>query len=199
MEEKRKIASDVDEVLLSFIPALRDYYNRKFSTNLVKEDYYCYDLEKVWGCTKQRAIEIVTGFYMTEEFKKIPPLEGAQEATMILSEKNNIEAVTSRPTFIEIETKESLKRHFGRTISSIFVNGQYGNGSSSLDKSDYCLKNKIYTILEDNLDIAKKCADRGMRVFLFDNLWNRNGNLPKNIIRVGEKRNPWDEVVEHLN
>ena len=154
-ERKRKIAADVDEVLLDFIPFINSYYNQRFETNLKLGDYIFYDLEKVWGCTKQRAVEIVSDFYRSEEFKQISPTEGAQEAIKILSRDNELRAVTSRPRFTEKDTRNCLEKYFGNAFSEIFLNGQYGVHSTSLDKSGYCLKNGIFVILEDNLDIAK--------------------------------------------
>jgi uncharacterized HAD superfamily protein len=198
MEQKRKIAVDVDEVLLDFIPALDSFYNRKFGTNLSREDYIYYDLEKVWGIKRQEAVEIINNFYRSQEFKQILPLEGAQKAVKILSENNEFSAVTSRPHFIERDTKNCLNRHFENAFSAVFLNGQYGINSSGLDKSDYCLKNGIFIILEDNLDIAQKCAEKDITTFLFDKPWNRKTSLSKKIIRVGEKRNHWEEVLEHL-
>ncbi|MEK6829943.1 MAG: hypothetical protein AABY15_07525 [Nanoarchaeota archaeon] len=198
MEEKRKVAADVDEVLLDFFPIMNDFYNKRFGTNLSIEDYVYYDLEKVWGCTRQKAVEIVFDFYRSQEFKQILPVKRAQKAIERLSRSNELSVVTSRPSFIEADTKNSLNKYFGNVFNEIFHNGQYGVNSSGLDKSSYCLKNGIFVILEDNLDIARKCAEKDITTFLFDKPWNKNSNLSSRIIRVGEKRNPWEEVLEHL-
>ncbi len=197
--KKRKIAVDADEVLLDFEPALRDYYNHRFGTSLSPNDYVHYDLEKVWGGTKKRAVEIVSDFYGSEEFKKIQPLAGAQEGVRKASIENELSVVTSRPSFIEKATRESLERHFGNVFADIFFNGQYGIHSQGLDKSEYCLRNGIFVLLEDNLDIAKKGAEKGIRVYLFDKKWNQSHEIQKGIIRVGITKNPWEEVLEDLN
>lgn len=198
MEKKRKVAADADEVLLDFIPRLIDFYNRRFGMNLTSEDYIYYDLEKVWNTTRHEAVEIINNFYRSQEFKQILPVKGAQEAIKILSKSNELSVVTSRPPFIEVDTRDSLNKHFGNVFSEIFLNGQYGIHSSGLDKSGYCLKNGIFVILEDNLDVAQKCAEKDITIFLFDKPWNRQSFQSRKIIRVGEKRNPWEEVLEHL-
>ena len=196
MEEKKKIAVDVDEVLLDFVSPMKNFYNRRFGTNLESEDYIYYDLERVWGCTKPEAIEIVVDFYRSKEFKEILPLHRTQEAIGILSNKKKLYAITSRPSFIEHDTRECLAKFFGSAFSEIFFNGQYETPSSGLDKSSYCLKNGIFVILEDNLDIAQKCADRNITAFLFDKPWNKQKISHNKIIRVGENGNPWSDVLE---
>lgn len=200
MKEKRKVAADVDEVLLDFFPPLNDFYNRRFGTNFKLRDYIYYDLEKVWDIQRQRAIEIVLDFYKSEGFKQMLPVDGAQEAIRILSGNNELSAVTSRHSFLEKETRECLDRYFGNAFTEVFLNGQYGIHSSGLDKSGYCLKNGIFVVLEDNADIAQKCAEKGISVFLFDKPWNKNSSfsLSHRVIRVGVDKNPWEEVLEYL-
>ena len=198
MEEKKKIALDVDEVLLDFISPMKNFYNRRFGTNLESEDYIYYDLERVWGCTKLEAIGIVVDFYGSKEFREILPLNQAREVIDILSKKKELYAITSRPSSIEYATRECLNKFFGNVFSEIFLNGQYGVPSSGLDKSSYCLKNRIFVILEDNPDIAQKCANKNITTFLFDKPWNRHIFSHDKLIRVGEKRNPWEEVLECL-
>ncbi len=196
--KKRKIAIDVDDVLLDFSPSLWNYYNQRYGTSLGPDDCIYYDLEKVWGGTKERAIEIVSDFYKTEQFRRIRPTEGAQQAVKVLSARKELRVVTSRPSFIEDITREALREHFGEAFTDVFFNGQYGTHSSGLDKSGYCLKNGIFVILEDNVDIAEKCARKGIRAFLFDKKWNQRDRLPLNLKRVGIGQNPWEEVLRQL-
>lgn len=196
---KRKIASDVDEVLFDLLTPLNVYYNKRFGANLTFENYEYYDLERVWGCTKQEATQIISDFYKSEEFKAILPVRGAQQAVRLLSPENDFSAVTSRPLFIQVDTSESISKYFGNAFSEIFYNGQYGVLSSGLDKSGYCLERGIPILLEDNLDIARKSAERGIVVILFDRLWNKAPSLPRGIIRVGEAGNHWQEAVEQLS
>jgi uncharacterized HAD superfamily protein len=199
MENKKiKIAEDIDDVLLDFTPELNAFVNKKFGTTFRIEDYLYYDLEKVWGGTKQEAIAIVNSFYRSNEFAAVPPTFGAKAAVNILSQKYEQMALTSRPPFIREDTKKSLGKYFSDSISELFFNGQYGALSSNLDKSDYCLKNNAFVILEDNLDIAKKCAKKGIQAFLFNNFWNQGSLDSDLIIRVGEKQNPWIDILEHL-
>ncbi|MEX2016903.1 MAG: hypothetical protein WD876_00315 [Candidatus Pacearchaeota archaeon] len=197
MENKRKIATDIDEVLIDFGTPIREYYNKRFGTNLTHGDYRYYDLDRVWGTTKQRATEIVLDFYKTEEFTNMLPTLGAQEVIRKLSEKYELRAINSRPHELERDTLISLHRYFGNTFTEVFHNGQHGLHSFGLDKSGYCLQNGIFVILEDNLDIARKCAEKGIEVILFDKLWNESLPIP-GITRVGINNNPWQDVLEIL-
>ncbi|HTZ41689.1 MAG TPA: hypothetical protein VMC07_00575, partial [Candidatus Omnitrophota bacterium] len=134
-EIPKRIASDIDDVLLNLKDPLRDYYNRRFGANLQLSHYNNYALDKVWGCTRQEAVQIVDDFYLSPEFKTMQPVQGAMEATSLISLKHEVSAITSRPISMQEQTTESLMQYFGNIFSEIFHNGQYGLQTSGLDKS----------------------------------------------------------------
>lgn len=198
MKEKRKIISDIDGVLIDFNPVLNKYYNKRFGTNFEYKDYLYYDLEKVWKCPRQQVIDVVSDFYRSREFLDLRPMKDAPEVIEILSRNYEFSAATNRPASIKRETKHFLDNFFGRIFKNVFINGQYHLSSLHLDKTDYCLDNNAFILFEDNLDITKKAAEKGIQVFLFDNLSNREKGLPDKIKRVGVNGNHWKQILEYL-
>ena len=189
-----KIGIDIDGVLADCIKAIHLFYNRMYGAELRPEDYVHYDLEKVWGGSKARATQIVSSFYLSREFEQIIPVESSQEAVNELSRSHHLIAITSRPESVKYKTEEWLKKYFENGIKETLFNGQYGIESSFLDKSDLCLNRGVEVLVEDNLDISYKCAEKGIRVFLLDTPGNKNYEKHRNLIKV---RN-WNEILENL-
>lgn len=196
--EKRRIGIDIDEVLADFMTELNRFYNQRYGTNFSIEDYKNYDLEKIWGGSKKDAVEIVNDFYESNVFLNILPVEGAQEGIKVLSIKNNLIAITSRPQFIKEKTEKWMRNYFGGDISEIIFTGQYNLHSSLISKASICLDRQISVLVEDNLKVAKECSEKGIMSFILDrgkkSLWNRFDGDDKGMIRV----NSWSEIIEAL-
>ncbi len=205
MELEKKIAIDIDGVLLDFLPTLNDFFNQnhnKTRRNFFPEDYSHYDLNLVWGVSKQEVIEIVNSFYFSEFFWRIPALSFAEEGVQrLIKQDYELFVVTSRPSTIRERTEEQLRRFFGNSFSEIHFNGQYGVASSLMDKSDFCLSRGIPFVFEDNFEIAQTCSEKGIRVYLFHYPYNNGRTFYKeqlnteNIIRVGIHKPHWKGVL----
>ena len=197
---KKKIGVDIDEVLIEIMPALNRFYNFLHKTNFEIRDYVFYDLDKVWGVTKEKAVRTVNDFYDSSFFDDVFPVEGSQEAISSLAEIYELVAPTSRPDFIKTKTELQIKNFFGRKIKEIIFTGQYNLESSQIFKAGICLEKGILAIIEDNLEIAADCSAKGIKSFLLDRdektPWNQNHGRAREdgIIRVKS----WSEIVENL-
>ena len=194
-----KIAIDIDGVLADIMPALNDFYNKKHGTNFKVEDYRHHDLEKTWGGTKENAVKIVEEFFQSPNFSGIPPIAGSQESVLRLSKEHELFLVTSRPQNIKHRTLEFLQNHFSKGIKKVIHTGQYISPASSINKFDICAHEKADVLIEDCLEIAIDCANRGLKTFLLDSPLNKlNGQdsltIPKNLVRVKS----WPEIVKRL-
>ena len=49
-------------------------------------------------------------------------------------------------------------------------------------------------MVDDSLEHALDCSENGIKVLLFNQPWNQNGELPKSITRVYN----WKEVLDNL-
>lgn len=43
------VAVDIDEVLALFVPALVEFHNGRYDTNLTPESFFSYEFFEVWG------------------------------------------------------------------------------------------------------------------------------------------------------
>ncbi len=195
-----KIAIDIDGVVADTMPALNNFYNRKFGTSFNVSDYKYYDLEKTWGGSKENAVKIVEEFFQSPNFMKILPIAKSQESVLRLSKKHEFFLITSRPQNITHRTMEFLQNYFPKEIRKVIHTGQYISSASSINKFDVCVNEKADVLIEDCLEIAIDCANRVLKTFLLDSSFNQlnreysEKDIPKNLIRVKN----WPEIVERL-
>lgn len=198
---KKVGALDCDDVLADLHNYLLKYVNETFGWNVKREDHTLYDLEKIWKCTKEESVKIIDDFYNHEYFNQIKPVEGAQEAVKMLSEDYELVVITSRPVEIEKHTNDWFERYFSNRIKKVICTGHYTRSSNKISKAEICIEEKASFILEDNLDVVRECALNGIKPFLFDQPWNRNGMTSTEEKRSGIVRiyHPhWRNVHEYL-
>lgn len=195
-----KIAIDIDDVLADLKPVLNKFYNKRHGTNFNVEDYKYHDLEKTWGGTQENAVKIVEEFYQSPDFLNIRPVPYSPECVLRLSQNHNLFSITSRPETIRLQTRQFLQKYFFGVINNVFHTGQYTLPASHISKASICLEEKADAIIEDCLEIAMDCVNRGLKTFLLNAPYNQlNGayskeSLSPNFIRVQN----WLELTEKL-
>lgn len=195
---KEALISDIDGVLAELYPNLNNFYNKNHGANFKITDYVYYDLEKVWGVDKKRAMEIVVDFYFSSDFKEIKPIEFSKEAINGLSEKYEIYIATSRPNFMRERTEEWIQKHYP-SVNKVFFTGTYNKESTKMSKLNICLKERARLIVDDHPLIIQECAENGLVSFLFGrgNGFDsrRKMEKKKGVISV----NNWKEILNYLN
>lgn len=190
-----KIGIDIDEVLARFLPAIIKYHNETYNTSLKDADFKTYNLWESWGGTKEESIEKINDFFQTDYFKKIKPISGAQKATRMLKENNDLSIITSRKDEIAKETESWVHQHFPNIFSEVHFAGHYfSNGQNSKTKRQICDSLEVNVLIEDNFEYALECLSPKRKVLLFDYPWNREIELPNGIKRV----HSWEEIIEHI-
>jgi len=194
-----KIAIDIDGVLADTNPALNDFYNKRHGTTLKVKDYFSHDLGKVWGCPEQEAVQIVEEFYQSPCLLRIHPLKGSVQGINALSKKHNLIAVTSRPEIIQMKTEEFISNYFGKKIDEIVSLTLHNFLAEKRSKYYACSSRGVDLLIEDCLETAIDCAEKGITSFLLNQPWNQldgnyRGILPVNFIRFQN----WLEIVEKL-
>lgn len=195
---KEVLVSDIDEVLANLYASLNNFYNKIYKTNFKPRDYVHYDLEKVWGGDKKRAIKIVTEFYNSPDFNDMELTRFSQEAIKYLSERYNIIVITSRPEFMRRKTEEWMYKHYP-DIKEIFFTECYDKKSTEMSKLNICLRKNAKFIVDDHPLIIQECAEHGLVSFLFGSgnnlITKKKLERTNGIISV----NNWKEVLDHLN
>ena len=188
-----KIGIDLDEVLFDTIAAMIIFHNKIYKTNLRKEDFRSYHFKDVWGGTQTEAVEKVSKFYPTNYFKNLQPILGAIEGIKKLVKLGELHIVTSRPEKLTLsQTMKSLNVHFSHQFTSVHFTNYYTEYGELKAKADVCLEQGITILVDDSLNYAQECAEKGIKVLLLDKPYNQSSNLPKNVTRVFS----WKEIVQ---
>ena len=183
------IAIDIDDVLVDFINCLLEYHNKTYNTSLTKEKIHTYRFWEIWGGNREESIKKIRDFKETDIYGNIRPFSKAIESMNLLKENHKLVIVTSRST-IE-ETKIWINKHFPNIFDNIYFSYNYYTKEGSKTKSEICKELNVDILIEDSLDYARECSDKGIKVFLFDAPWNQCEELPENIIRVKD----WNEIL----
>ena len=185
-----KIGIDLDDVVVDYTRGFCDFYNRRYGTNFSIEDFKSQRIWETIGGNLWSAVGFVREFYKTDFFDEIKLIEGAGEGIKKLSENHRLYIITARFKQFRKKTEKSLEKYFNNPDLKLFFSGFF-NGARK--KLEICKKQGIKLIIEDNKDYALKCAENGIRVFLFDKPWNQGDS--NGIIRVYN----WNEILEKIN
>ena len=190
---QRRIAVDLDEVIVDFIPAFLKFFNDRYGRNISFADITSYNLwESGIGETKEEAIKYVLEFCSTDSFTYVPLVRGSKEAINQLAGKYQVNVVTSRTEGLREKTDEFLRRHFPNTPLVVnYASDFYGGNNQT--KAQICKALGVDVVIEDNLSYAFDCSKSGLIVYLLNKPWNQ-GILPENIKRVES----WQEIVREL-
>ena len=187
------IASDIDDVLLDLIPAIIEFHNRRYCTNLTKERFHSYRLGEVFDCSDEEANRRMREFFETEEFRDVQPLEDAVEGVMALKERGyDFIALTSRLLSCRRITEGNIEKYFPGIFTGrvyLATNHYLRKLSSPKSKGTYCLELRVDVMIDDSITHAEECRDLGIKTLLMDSLHNRR-KTPQGIARV---RN-WQEI-----
>lgn len=190
-----KIGIDVDDVLAESMGHLVDFHNQKNGNDLKFEDVFSFNLSGVWNMeTKEEMFNHILDFYKSPFFKKIEPFSNTKEIIFKLSKTNQLAAITGRPTIIKNETILWLEKFYPNCFSEIHFSNHFPGEDKNLSKADFCLENGYELLIEDSGEFALECAQKGIKVFLFNKPWNKGFTLHANIIPV----NTWEEIVAKL-
>jgi len=190
-----QIGLDMDEVVVSLMDGLIEYYHERFNTRLRKENFFSYNLWEVWGGTKEEAIRILNDFYDSPFFEEILPVEGSIEAIDHLVNENDLHIITSRPSAIKEKTERCIERHFDNKFKTITFTRPHILSEGNLSKADVCKDLDIDVFIEDYGKYALECASKGIKTILFgDWSWNRDCPHHPNMQRAKN----WKEALEYF-
>lgn len=190
--EQKKIAVDLDGVVMEFAETFLEFRNERYNSNYKKEDIFTYDFWNVFGVSREQSIKDVLDFYNSPKFEGIAPIPNSQETMSLLSEKYFIAALTARPDFTRDKTLNWLEKYFPNIFSEFHFTNFAGNGKMK-NKSDFCIQYGYETLIDDYHQHVNECAAKGIQTFLLTQPWNWETLHPK-VVRV---RN-WNEIQQRL-
>jgi uncharacterized protein len=190
-----KIGIDIDEVVVEFNKGFLEFYNKKSDKNFQFEEIIDFGFNKALDLDGNIIRELVKEFNSSEDLDRLELVDGSKEILFLLSKKHDIIFITSRHPSIKERTIHFLNNHFSNfNFNVVFSNGLWKE-TNSLSKADFCLKDEVFLIIEDNPDFALDCANKGVKVLLLEKPWNKEYEEHQNIIKVKD----WNEILENIN
>ena len=192
MKNKLKIGVDLDDVVFEFVKTLIIYYEEKTGKQILFNQVSSYDFSNILELNNEEVLEMI--FEMTEKNRDLD-MElclYARESIIKLANNYKICFITSRVN--RKNTLESLQKVFPDLDFELFFSSNPYAGNSGNHKGEIGSEIGIHCMVEDNYEHAFNCAESGIKCFLIDKPWNQKNNLHKNIIRVKD----WEEIWEEL-
>lgn len=191
MSSKPVLAIDCDDVLLHYVPAVVEWHNQVYATQLTLNDFTSFQFSRIWGGDNDGTVEKVKRFSETEEYEQLQCIEGAKQALEELSKYYELNVVTARfPDRAEI-TQRWIDTNFPGLIHKIYY---------TFDKATACQQLNAYALIDDSVSNIAKCQQVVTKSILFDHnqtyLWNKDvSNLDsKKFVRA----HSWKEIVDIL-
>lgn len=185
VQQKARIAVDLDEVLNEFLPEFLKWYNLLNNTNLSAKDVFDYDWAKFMNISVDSAIKYVHEYFKTDEFKNLPVADGAIATIQELAGKYDLYLITARQDILRDLTLYWLDKNFPKVFKQIiFVNHYSLDNSPKREKGEVCEELGCKVIIDDNPYHIQSLIKYRIKVILLDKPWNISQNFPKSVIRV---------------
>lgn len=185
-----KIGVDIDDTLLHAFEDFLAFYNEMNKTNYKKEENYAdKKFHEFLGITKEELIRWYKEYDKHERSFLLEPIEGAREVLRELVDKHEFVLITARHEGLSEKTYKVVNKHYSDFNFKIIFN----KIGIKLNKGEICVQEGVQLMIDDDIDNAINCANKGVRVLLLDKPWNRRGEH-KEITRVYN----WGEILEEI-
>lgn len=189
------IGIDLDNVLADFQTTWLAYHNKRYGTSFKGSDITIYDYAPIMHITSDEVVRRVYEFYESPEFEDIKPETGAVAAISVLSAKNTLFIITSRPDKTIERTRTWVETYFHDSFDEIIHTNQFSmDHDGTVTKAAICLDRTISVMIEDAPNYTKEVAEAGVTVLLLDKAWNRETQESQRIIRVKN----WNSIVKKV-
>lgn len=159
----RKIAIDIDEVLMPFVKPMAHWRGLKMPA---PNQRYKYVYKDMFNITEEESAQMVREFYSSNEFTKIKPIRNSQIGMVRLRGKyDKIYAVTGRQEIARERTETWLNYHFEGIFDDLVMTNSYTE--FEVPKVDICRSLAIGSIIDDNLQTCNECKAIGMEAYNF--------------------------------
>ncbi len=187
------IGFDLDDVLLNFNDILLHYHNMNYGTKHERRHRQSYELQGMWSCTREEAIQRVSDFYSSLAHLNALPVDGAVESIKELKRYHDLYVITAKPEELKNRTIEWLDKHFPKMFDGVRFTNHFQGDGPKCSKGEVCKNLGIEFFVDDSLHNVEDVASVGIPALLLDAPWNQ-GEVKPPIRRVYS----WDEIVNIL-
>ena len=172
-----RIAVDIDETLVHFLPNLAKYHKKKLPSGK-----YRYLYRNIFGVKENVSKNMVIEFYNSDEFHSLKPIEGCQDKLKELRKNTSkLYIVTGRQYYVRQRTENWINKHFPDIFDDILITNSFTEHEVS--KVDIFKSLNIDTVIDDD---SKVCIDSAL-----------SGIKPYNYTHYPEY--PWYEKHEYAD
>ena len=184
------VAIDIDGVLLDIMITYCQIFNNKYQTNYTKEEVIDWEFFKYWCVSEKEAFEIFCDIY--QDSMSVPFIDkDAPDIMKKLKNCHELFIVSARNPEYEVPIIEKLRFHNIKKgihyVDLILLHHKPYDIKLSLDFDLY---------VDDNPNLVESIKDMPNKMLLlFDQPWNQDVTLPKNVKRVFN----WKDVERELS
>lgn len=193
--KKKIIGIDMDEVLAELVDYALEHHDYKIKWKIIKRediiDYYIHHLVD-YDLNIEDALDwFKTALFSDNKTLKIKPVIWAiDKLKEHISLWYSFKIVTARDgDLFWTYTKKWIKKHYPWIFEDIIFANHFSKKEKS--KSQICIENNIFHMVEDNIDYALDLANSWIITFLIEKPWNKyRKETHSNIIKVKS----WSEI-----
>jgi uncharacterized HAD superfamily protein len=191
-----RIGLDFDDVVADSGIAIIAMHNAKHGTNFKKEDFANFFFEETWGVPREERNKEIDEFFATDQLTNIDPMAGSLKAIRDLrASGHELYIITGRPNRDIEQTELWIEHHFLDVFAGIHFASPSRTEEIQRKKSETCKALHIDIFIDDDAKNVLDCAAAGIKTFIFDQPWNRQGEFPANVERVYS----WDEIAKKFS
>ena len=158
---RKIIAVDIDEVLCPFLHPMA-----KWSKRRIKPGKIPYVYKDIFDISEKESRDMVYGFYESDDFKNILPINQAQNGIKILNSSGyKVYIVTGRQNIVREKTETWLETFFPGGFEDLILTNSYT--INEISKDDVCKSIGANMIIDDNIDICRQCDSSHIRAMNF--------------------------------
>jgi len=193
--EKQKVGVDVDEVLFPFLDEFIKHQKEIYEIDLKPEQFLTYDFHDPLGLTIDESVDRIYSFLRTLAKTEIQPLEESRSAVQKMTNKYELDIITSRHSQFEVITVDWLEENYPSYFKDVFMIGYAPIMEKPRTKAEICLEIGAKALIDDSLPNSVDVARVGLDGVLFGSYpWNQALELPKGVTRCLN----WSMVLEHF-
>jgi len=190
-----RIGLDFDDVVADSGIAIIEMHNKKHGTHFKKEDFENFFFEDTWGVPREERNREIDEFFATDQLSKIDPMAGSLAAIRELKAAGHeIYIITGRANKDIEQTEIWIENHFPDVFAGVHFASPSRTEEIPRKKSETCRELKIDVFIDDDPKNIIDVAGAGVRTFIFDHPWNRQGEFPPSVERVTS----WAEIIKKL-
>ncbi len=196
-ERRMRGGYDIDDTKISFMVPFLDFASPILGRKLDYDSMHDFNIALSLGVSSEKAFELLRDFYSSENFSRLPAVDGALDALQYTSLFSDIYDITARDSNLREKTRHALNLGFvskGISITELIFCPHFYDGKKE-SKADVAERLKLDYMVEDSPSHSIAISERGIPVFMLRRPWNAHVSS-NSLLKVCDS---WHQVVEGID